>query len=292
MSTGSLSPNRVNVSTSMSLESCSHDMCQYLSEGQTQADHTAHCSGMLLGALTPGIGIELGKHWQSLGTPMLYQGVQGGLGCDGSHGPSRHKPTMPRDTGENLHLGPSCNDHTFDHINALELRVSVGDHGPIPAPWRWPTPLASASVEHPAASQDASHGPPGRERREAAGVQLTGDRHGALLPQLAVRLQRLAHLQHQVFQGRIRPSCPMRTRRWPAPIDPIEAMTCSPLHPTWHRRQAHTKPPCDCAHRQTPPHQDHHGATSFCPGAFWAMSYPPSATVFRQCPDIEVLTLG
>jgi hypothetical protein len=170
MSTGSLSPNRVNVSTSMSLESCSHDMCQYLSEGQTQADHTAHCSGMLLGALTPGIGIELGKHWQSLGTPMLYQGVQGGLGCDGSHGPSRHKPTMPRDTGEDLHLGPSCNDHTFDHINALELRVSVGDHGPIPAPWRWPTPLASASVEHPAASQDASNGPHGRERREAAGV--------------------------------------------------------------------------------------------------------------------------
>jgi hypothetical protein len=41
-------------------------------EGQTQADHTAHRIGMLMGALKPGIVIELGKHWQSPGTPMLY----------------------------------------------------------------------------------------------------------------------------------------------------------------------------------------------------------------------------
>jgi len=37
----------------------------------------------------------------------------------------------------------------------------------------------------------------------------------------------------------------MRTRRVPAPIDPVEAMALSPLHAAWHRGQAHVKPPCD-----------------------------------------------
>jgi len=40
-------------------------------EGQTQADHTAHGLGMLMGALTPGLVIERGQHWPSPGTPRL-----------------------------------------------------------------------------------------------------------------------------------------------------------------------------------------------------------------------------
>jgi hypothetical protein len=59
-----------------------------------------------------------------------------------------------------------------------------------------------------------------------------------------------------------------------------------------HGGQAHMKPPGYCAHRHFLSHQSDHRTTSLRPGPFWAMSRPPSATVFHQCTDIEVLTPG
>jgi hypothetical protein len=105
-------------------------------EGQTQAAHTAHRIGRLMGALHPGLVIALGTPWQAPGTPMLAQRVEGRLGGDSSHGPGRHQPAMPRDPGEDLHLGPSGNDQACDPSQASARRVSGGTPGHIPAPWR------------------------------------------------------------------------------------------------------------------------------------------------------------
>src|SRR3990172_2124467 len=243
-------------------------------QAQAQADHTADRVRVLPRSREAVVVVELGVARPADLAPMLLQGLDDEGGADPAFRPDRRQTAMQGNPRENRQLRPTADGQAFDGVEAVQFAVSVGDRGEIPTGGRRGTADAWAAIQHAMSGENATDGANRGERWGGLGPELSMDGRGSVLSQSAAILETLAGGQDASFQGGLGTSRLAWGGTAVVPIDAVQTLALSPLHPMLDGGQRNRVAIGDRSHGTASSNFSHHLGAILGRQVFWT-SEPP-----------------
>jgi hypothetical protein len=239
-------------------------------QGQAQASHSAEVIGVVVGALEPGVVIELGVARQAHLSPVLDQGEVRQFCRDGGSWPGGGQAAVKRDGVENLDIDSAFNDKASDDVEAIGFNPAGGELGQVPAAWRGWTPNPSFAVKRSSSIQDATDGANRGDTAMSSLDQFSLDGDITELSQIAYFFELLAKSQDLFFDEPADPIGRTATgsRRPVRPVHSLQLFGSGAANPSAHRGEAHPKARGHSPDRSATTHGPDDVSTQPYPGVF------------------------
>jgi hypothetical protein len=232
-------------------------------QGQAQASNTTEVIGVVVGALEPGVVIELGVARQADLAPVLDQGEVSQSCRDGGSWPGGGQAAVKGDGVENLDIDSAFNDKASDDVEAIGLNPAGGELGQVPAAWRGWTSNPSFAVQSSSSIQDTANGTNRGDSAMSSLDQFSPDGDITKLSQIAYFFELLAKSQDLFFDVPADPIGRAATgsRRSVRPVHALQLFGSGAANPSAHRGEAHPKAPGDSPDRSATTHGHDDAAT-------------------------------
>jgi len=224
-------------------------------ELQAEPDDTTKGITELTGTAENRVVVELGVVWQSVLPPVLDERLRGENSSPGRSHPGTTKSPVQTDRGQNVDGGAALQAKIFDEIKAVQFGKPGGDAREIPAFGRWWATNSLASIEGAATQENSTDRAQRGNLFEPPLSQSAPNGYGAKFAQIAFLQEVLTNSQNQILHadGSGRSSAPPSTRK-PRPVDTIQSLACSTVHPTLYGRQSDPKLHRHRTQRESAPH--------------------------------------
>ncbi len=156
-------------------------------QGETQAAHATDRIGELVRTLKEAGVVELGVRGQPFAAPAIPKGFEGGLCSRMLHHPGIGQRPVQAGGGEYRNQGTSSDLQVLNEVEGVQLGLTIGETGQIPAFWRCRPTLpmraiqGAVTIEHPVNRRAR-----GNLVKRGVLLQCQADRVGSVLAEDAV----------------------------------------------------------------------------------------------------------
>ncbi len=206
---------------------------------QTQPADTPDGVGELVRSLEDRVVVKLRVGGQPVAAPALDQGLQRGPCAGALHDPGLGQCAVHAGAGEHIDKGPSSDLQVFNEIEAVELGLSRGQIGQIPALGRCRPALPMHAIKRAVTRKHAVYRHArGNRLKRLLMLQGQADGVGPVLAQDAFVPQRTARAQDALLQP---DRCAVRGSAGLAVSErhPVNAFTASACNPVGGRAEAY-----------------------------------------------------
>ena len=206
-------------------------------QSQTQSHHTTDRILVLMRTLKSCIVIKLSILWQSYFLPMFDQRHYSRLCAYSLHRPRYRKPSVKRNTIENINMSTPLNNQIYHHIKTIKLYNLIHYIRQIPTSWRCRAAYTYFSIQCTTACQDATYGARTWGFFYALTHQFTIDRLSTVFTKITLLSQFLSNIQYFIFYSFWRSIDLFRNWRSIIPINSIQSLSCCSFYPVLNGRK-------------------------------------------------------